>query len=114
MKKICTLLAEIAQFNSEILEVSIVKNSNKTEFVFLEKYIQQLSDITVEDIRFFDSEDQYRMDYFRRKYPIPPNILHSMTEGHVEDFFGAWLSADEKQKGHFNPDKNWGIIFDIP
>lgn len=110
---IATLLAEVAQFNSELLEASIIKNADKESFVFLNKYIEDLSMITIESINIFDKEDAYRLDYLRRKYPLPPNILHIMTEGHVEDFFGAWVS-DEEMDDSFNPDESWGLIFDIP
>lgn len=113
IKKTATLLAEIAQFNSEILESSILKNANDSSFEFLFNYITVLSLVTLEGNDFFDSEDVYRLNYLRLKYSRPPNILHIMTEGHVEDFFGAW-SPKDKVEGAFDPDKNWGIIFDIP
>lgn len=111
--KLATLLAEIAQFNSEILERSVIKNGSRTEFEFLEKYIQQLSSRKLHDVQFFDDEDAYRLDYLRRKYPAPTNILHIMTEGHVESFFGAWVS-DEENPNAFDPDASWGQIFDVP
>lgn len=113
IESIATLLAEAAQFNSELLESSIIKKASNSSFEFLGKYIADLSSITVEGIDFFDREDAYRLNYLRRKYPLPPNILHTMTEGHVEDFFGAWLSKEETE-GAFDPDKKWDIIFDIP
>jgi hypothetical protein len=106
-------MAEVAQFNSEILESSIIKKADNSSFEFLHKYIEDLSSITIEDVEFFDREDAYRLDYLRRKYPRPPNVLHIMTQGHVEDFFGAWLPKDEIE-GAFDPDENWGVIFDIP
>jgi hypothetical protein len=40
-----------------------------------------------------------------------------MSEGHVEDFFGSWCNNENKRDqkdGDFNPDENWGIIFDVP
>ncbi|MED5612710.1 hypothetical protein [Janthinobacterium sp. P210005] len=113
LKSIATLLAEVAQFNSEILESSIIKNAENSSFEFLHKYIDDLSSVTVEGIEFFDREDAYRLDYLRRKYPLAPNLLHIMTEGHTEDFFGAWLSKG-RIEDTFNPDKNWNVIFDIP
>lgn len=113
IEMIAILLAEVAQFNSEILESSIAKKADISSFEFLHQYISDLSSITVEGIDFFDREDAYRLDYLRRKYPLPPNILHIMTEGHVEDFFGAWLSKEETEDA-FDPDKKWGVIFDIP
>ena len=48
-----------------------------------------------------------------RKHPMPTNILHMMSEGHVEDFFGSWLDQEDSEDG-FNPDENWRILFDVP
>lgn len=108
-----TILAEFAQMNSEILERSVLKNSNEQHFVFHRKYVDQLSNVTIEDRKFFDKEDAYRLGYLARKYPLPPNIRHIMTEGHVEDFFGAWC-AEEEDENVFDPDDDWGLIFDVP
>ena len=106
-----TLLAEFTQLNSELLERSIHKNADESSFVFREDYAEKLTSVTIDDRNFFDKEDYYRVGYLMRKYPLPPNVLHIMTEGHVEDFFGAWSS--ENGDG-FDPDANWRLIFDIP
>lgn len=108
-----TLFAELAQFNSELLEESILKNASKESFVFLKEYSRVLSEVKVGTFKFKDKEDSYRLGYLRRKSPAPSNILHILTEGHVEDFFGAWVSEEEID-GSFNPDKNWQLIFDMP
>lgn len=115
IKEITTLLCEVAQFNSELLESSIVKNANPQSFVFLDSYIASLSKCKIEGELFFDKEDAYRLDYLKRKHPRSPNILHIMTEGHVEDFFGSWTSnSEEINENEFDPDTNWQLIFDIP
>ncbi len=49
----------------------------------------------------------------RRKYPLPTNIQHIMSEGHVEDFFGSWCAEEETDDDIFDPDENWYIIFDV-
>lgn len=108
-----TLLAELAQMNSELLERSIQKNAKEEDCIFLPRYMRQLSEITIEDRVFFDREDRYRLGYLMRKYPLPPNILHVMTEGHVEDYFGAWC-ANEDDPDVFDPDSDWRLIFDVP
>jgi hypothetical protein len=36
-----------------------------------------------------------------------------MTEGHVEDFFGAWHAGEDSERS-FNPDDDLRVIFDIP
>ena len=114
IESVATILCEVAQFNSEVLEASILKKSDQATFVFAEKYISALSGCKIEGERFFDREDTYRLGYLKRKYPISPNILHIMTEGHVEDFFGAWLPQDDEGDDVFDPDNNWQLIFDIP
>jgi hypothetical protein len=115
VESIAILLCEVAQFNSELLESSILNNADQKTFVFAEKYLSDLSRCEIEGELFFDREDAYRSGYLKRKYPVAPNILHTMTEGHVEDFFGAWLSKEESEKDEvFDPDKNWQLIFDIP
>lgn len=113
IENIATLLCDVAQFNSELLESSIIKNADQETFVFEEKYILDLSKCEIEGELFFDREDAYRLGYLRRKYPVPPNILHTMTEGHVEGFFGAWIDHDDRDDV-FDPDNDWQIIFDIP
>ncbi len=113
VETLATLLCEVAQFNSEIMERSIMKRAPEASFNFLETYINKLTSVELHGSIFFDREDYYRLDYLRRKYPAPPNIMHIMTEGHVEDFFGSWCSSDE-DKNSFDPDTDWQIIFDVP
>lgn len=118
IKELCTLLVELGQFNSEILEKSIIKNANKNNFKFKTKYIDDLSRITIGKNVFYDDEDWSRLDYLRRKWPMPPNILHIMTEGHTEDFFGAWEPKEDYETDgdilYTGSPSNWGVIFDIP
>ena len=112
---LCTILVELAQFNSEILEQSIHKHAPSEAFVFNKKYIQQLSTISINGMVFHDNEDWYRLDYLRRKWPTPPNILHIMTEGHTEDFFGAWEPEKENDEVFSTGAPcEWQEIFDIP
>ncbi len=108
----CRLCAEIAQMQSELLEASILKNAKGT-FALSTEAIQRICNVEIEGVHFYDKEDSYRMGYLQRKYPLPTNILHIMSEGHVEDFFGSWC-AKEEAEGQFNPDDNWRIIFDVP
>lgn len=109
---ICRLFAEIAQLQSELVESSIQKNAIG-KFSLEPNAINRICRMEIDGVAFFDKEDYYRMDYLRRKYPLPTNILHIMSEGHVEDFFGSWCSEDEG-KNQFNPDSDWRILFDVP
>jgi len=106
-------LAELIQLNSEIMEASILKNSSNSSHKFLPEYIEKLSLIKIEGLTFFDKEDAYRLDYLRRKCSTPVNVQQIMTEGHVEDFFGAW-SPENELEDLFDPDINWQKIFDVP
>lgn len=115
--ELCQLLSEIAQVQSELMEVSLLKNAAGKSYAFLDEYIEQVCHSEIEGYGFKDDEDQYRLDYLKRKHPWPTNIMHIMSEGHVEDFFGAWLpTGDEEGEGKdvFDPDSNWGVIFDVP
>lgn len=103
---------EIAQLQSELLEASIEKNVTES-FALQNEIISHITDVEIEGVNFHDTEDRYRLGYLTRKHPAPTNILHIMSEGHVEDFFGSWCSDDE-QPGAFDPDENWQILFDVP
>ncbi|MBI2386969.1 MAG: hypothetical protein HYV14_13335 [Elusimicrobia bacterium] len=108
----CRLFAEIAQLQSELIETSFLKNASG-KFFLKADVIDQICDVEIDGFTFYDKEDHYRMDYLRRKHPLPTNIMHIMSEGHVEDFFGSWRSKDE-EAGEFDPDADWGILFDVP
>lgn len=113
---ICRLLVELAQFNSEVLEMSIHKNALQSSFIFNSEYIDKLVNISIENIKFSDAEDSYRLNYLRRKWAVPTNILHTMTQGHTDDFFGAWdsLDCDDDDSFSTGPTVNWQLIFEIP
>lgn len=103
---------EIAQFQSELLEASIEKNVTDS-FELDQEFTHHVTDVEIDGIHFYDDEDWYRIGYLVRKHPRPTNILHIMSEGHVEDFFGSWC-ADAEQPDTFDPDENWRILFDVP
>lgn len=108
----CRLFLEVAQLQSELLETSIEKNVT-IGFELDQAFTQHVYDIEIDGINFQDREDWYRIGYLARKHPAPTNILHIMSEGHVEDFFGSWC-PDEETANAFNPDDDWRILFDVP
>jgi len=110
---LCTLLAEVAQFNSEIFEASLIKHANPVNFTLLEDYLEIIACVEIEGNYYVDREDAYRLGYLIRKHPHPANLLHLMTEGHVDDFFGSWYPENDDDD-FFNPDEIKQIIFDIP
>lgn len=110
--EICSTLCELAQLTSEQIQKYIFKKckDNYQEWSSVDlnylKYTYSYNGIT-------DSEDWRRIDYIKRKQPFPASIYYTMTEGMVEDYFGAWCSDDEDDE-LYNPDINWRIIFPVP
>lgn len=110
--EICRLMAEVAQFNSELLELSIERYGDPTTFVVTSDAFDLVASVTLEGLNFEDRDDEYRFGYLARKHPLPANLQHTMTEGHVDDFFGAW-AADGDTSGLFDPDVNARSIFSM-
>ena len=110
---LCSLLAELAQFNSELMEKSLERHGNPVAFKLLEECVYQIANVTINNHTFSDREDAYRLGYFMRKQPLLANLQSMMTEGHVDDFFGAW-AAEQDNPDQFDPDEMKQIIFDIP
>lgn len=108
----CRFLLEIAQLQSELLERSIHKNSVEG-YSLKAEFIEAICRSEIDGVEFHDTEDAYRMGYLRRKHPLPTNIMHMMSEGHVEDYFGSWC-AETSDPSMFDPDDNWRILFDVP
>jgi hypothetical protein len=110
---LCMLLAEVAQFNSELFESSLLKHANPVNFRILAEDAAKIASFEIDGHYFGDNEDAYRFGCLARKQPHPVNIQHMMTEGHVDNFFGTWV-AKEENDDVFNPDDMKSIIFDIP
>lgn len=110
--ELAVFFLEIAQLQSELLETSIEKNVTES-FKLDQTFTDYVSNVEIEGIHFHDDEDWSRIDYLARKHPRPANMLHLMSEGHVEDYFGSWC-AEDPQPGAFNPDEDWQILFDVP
>ncbi len=114
---VCKLLAEIAQFNSEIMELSADKNIKKSidisindlESGFVFKGLVR-SDYYNEPDEVIDEYDFRRMKYFLTWNPT--NIISTAKDGILEDFFGSWYPENLTDED-FNPDENWGILLPI-
>lgn len=109
---VCRLLCEIAQLQSAILEAAITKHVTQ-QYEIDEMEIIRTYLYGEKNFQFIDSEDGYRLNYIQRKEARPFSIMNTMTEGMVEDFFGAWCS-DIDEDDVYNPDENWRIIFPVP
>lgn len=113
--KLLTILAEMAQFNSELLERSITKNAPKEAFEVLDDYIHAIACVEIEGSTFSDSEDYHRLGYHKRKTKRPYNLALFMTEGQTEDFIGAWDGDPDIGEEFSNGSpSNWQKIFNIP
>ena len=115
---LCTLFCEIAQAQSVLLENSFKKHA-KGDYKFIDYYMDHVCHTEIHGFSFWDDEDWYRFGKFALKHSQPTNIACVLAEGHVEDFFFAWWPKDEDdhedidKKDIFNPDHNWGVIFDL-
>jgi hypothetical protein len=98
----CRLFLEIAQLQSELLEASIEKHVSES-FELRTDFMQHVYDVEIDGIHFHDGEDKYRIGYLARKHPAPANILHLMSEGHVENFFGSWCPEDDTRSALNRP-----------
>ncbi len=115
LNELLVLLAESAQFNSELLQASVEKNADPSSFEVLFEHIESICSVSIEGYDFVDYEDAHRLDYVRRKIKRPYQLALFMTEGQTEDFIGAWDSKEDEE-GHFSngSPSNWQTIFDIP
>ncbi len=110
----CRAAVEIAQMCSEILEESLAKHvSPDYRPRLVPEDLEPVYYTNIHGTSYFDDEDHYRIAYLARKHPWPTNIMHIMSEGHVEDFFGSWCDSEDR-KGVFDPDSDWQILFDVP
>jgi hypothetical protein len=108
----CRLLAELTQMNSELLEVSFEKHTSDVPFSIRENAVRQFVSTEIEGRSFTDYEDVRRLIYLMQKHPRPTSVKALLTDGHVEDFFGAWIGESESEM-NFNPDDNLAVIFDV-
>jgi len=111
---ICSLVCEIAQFHSELLQASILKNASD-DVELEEADLKCCFEYDINGNSYIDNDDWYRINYMTRKMKKPLNLHCMMTEGLVEDFFGAWFPKDEDiDKDVYNADNYWSMIYPAP
>ncbi|MDB5052914.1 MAG: hypothetical protein JWM44_964 [Bacilli bacterium] len=110
--KVCSLNCELAQFISETLQHSLEKNAPGGYSLNIDKLKSGFL-YNTHDLLFRDSEDWYRLDYIARKFNKPSCLAWMITDGMLEDFFGAWYPEEEinLDEDFFNPDENLSVIF---
>ena len=110
-----TILAEVAEFNSELLEGSITKHADPGSFEVLDEHIHQIATVEVEGFTFSDDEDYRRLGYVKRKIQRPYHLGLFMHPGQSEDFIGAWDGDEDVGETFSNGSpSNWQAIFDVP
>jgi len=115
LEEILTILAEVAQFNSELLHKALEQYADKQNFQIIDdSHARKIADIEIDGFNFFDNEDAYRLSYLMRKMPSPQTLHFTMTEGMTEDFFGAWDSDSDDEQFSIGGPGSWQTIFDIP
>lgn len=113
--ELLTILAEVAEFNSELLEASITKNADSSTFVVLNEHIHQIANIKIEGFSFVDDEDYHRLGYVQRKTRRPYHLALFMHPGQSEDFIGAWDGDEDMGQPFTNGSpSNWQAIFEVP
>ncbi|SLN01612.1 hypothetical protein FM106_21090 [Brachybacterium faecium] len=108
--EICSIMCELAQLSSEQIQKYVSKKCmyNYEEWAEPEVDLMEAG-FMYNDI--IDPEDAFRVRYLSRKQPSPVSIYYTMTEGMVEDYFGAW---QEEGEDNYDPDEEWQIIFPVP
>jgi hypothetical protein len=108
--EVCRVCGEVAQMQSELLERALEKRSTPPSMILAEHQEIAVA-FQIGDQKYRDAEDRYRIGYLNRKWRFPVNIIQMATEGHVEDYFGAWYREDSEDEGVFNPDDDWSVLF---
>lgn len=108
--EICSIMCELAQLSSEQIQKYVSKKCmyNYEEWAEPEVDLMEAG-FMYNDI--IDPEDAFRVRYLSRKQSFPVSIYYTMTEGMVEDYFGAW---QEEGEDNYDPDEEWQIIFPVP
>lgn len=111
--KLATLISEVAQFNSQQLQYCICNQYDLEALELDINILKRAFEYEGPYCVFTDREDWYRLNYIIRKRKFPLNLHWTMTEGLVEDFFGAWC-PEEAGEDLYNPDESLSIIFPVP
>lgn len=90
---LCMLLAEVAQFNSELFESSLLKHADSAHFCLLSEYTARIASVEIEGHYFGDREDAHRLGDLACKQLHPVNMQHFMQEGHVDNFLAHGLQT---------------------
>lgn len=112
---ICCLLAEIAQFNSEIFETMLNENetAKTSNFPLIDEYLTKIAFLQSEN--HLGSSGDYELSSIVAKSPKPRNLISILTIGYIDSQLNWWSKQDdfnEHSAEHFFGDRR--IIFDLP
>jgi plasmid maintenance system killer protein len=107
----CSLLAEVAQLNSECLSSSLNKNAPGPYLIVGGEGFELCSMYEGSDFDDVDYDDAYRSTKYAKHGSKPLCLYWTATEGLVEDFFGSWCAEENAPEYAFNIDQHWRIIF---
>ncbi|MEI7839825.1 MAG: hypothetical protein WCJ11_04905 [Methylococcaceae bacterium] len=114
---VCRLLAEIAQFNSELLEESLFERNfyDKSEFTLLPKYLDEIT-FSKNDVHASGNiQSQQQLRLIAKQYPEPKNLMGLMTKGYIDNYFAWWFQKDDFNDHVLHKmDPKRQIIFNIP
>jgi len=106
--EIATLLGEIAQWHSEVLDSALSKRVTNP-IGFDERMADQVSvHGNVMEHPVFDEDDHYRINQMMRRETRPRDIYGIMREGMTEDFYASW-EAQSPTGEEFSP--QWSLIY---
>jgi hypothetical protein len=110
---LCTLLAELAQFDSELLAAAVEKYADSATFDLHSDDAEAIAFANVGGVEYIDDEDAHRLASIWRKGQPLAHLRALLRAGQIDDYFGAW-NSDDRTAEAFNPDLNIRRIFDLP
>lgn len=109
----CRLLADLAQLNSVIVEEAVERHCPEPPDINTDIVLDAVFRLAGSK-RNWNEADAQRLDHIFRKRRHPARIWGMMTEGAVEDFFGAWRRpGGELDEDDFDPDAQMRMVFDF-
>lgn len=111
---IFSLLAEIAQFNSEIFETMLNEDetAREADFAVIDNYLEKITFLQSEN--HLGSSD-YELPSIVAKSPKPRSLMSTLKTGYIDSQLNWWAKQDdfnEHSAEHFFGDRR--IIFDLP
>ena len=112
---VCQAVAEFSQLHSECVQ-SAFRHVPAVAMDRKSKTLRKLYEYEHRSVGtpFEDADDRYRLWQIERHVERPLSLHALARPGLVEDFFGAWITDDERNNGSFDPDQtDWRLLFDF-